>query len=1290
MKKYIFYTIATVVTFLTFSCSKDTEVQTPDKPLPVDPIVPTEKSVVLSGTVDATKVSSDNNGAYKWQDDDIITILTNKGTNREFTAGEAGISTDFSGHIPDTDDLNGGFALYPASENHSISGTTITFNIPNELAWGADASYMPMYAPITIVEQKPSASFKAVGGALKLILYNIPSGAAYLAFTAASKQICGEFIFDSTDDPDDPNDDPVIEGGDSDNAAEKTIKIDFSDNYSVNKVFYIPLPVVTLDGGFTIAILDSTDGELFSVTSTKAVPIARNQLVVAKPLNCTRILWHEDFSQYSKDEVPGAKSGENYHGATGYACVNGTSDTKIWEQSVAGGTSPEILIGKSGGYFTATGINCSGINTMAITFKKNGNALTVSATDGITISGSTSGSGTKTLTLTNNSLSSFDLTFSAGSDNVRLDDIVLSTVPEAFTAPTISAGAEELTIDVGQSSASTTASLANEVDGLGINWKFSGANADKFEATLDNTTLTVTAKETNTSASDYTATLTLKATGAVSKEIAITQKTNVVPNPTVTVTPGDSKFTATWTADENATSYVAYLHTAATENPAEDGTNITSSISNSGSAYSITDYPATNGTGYHLYIKVNGVNEGYSAHSGYAESTFTPSTTIVWDLQSIAVTHAPTKTVYSSGEYFNPAGLEVTATFEEHGNTSNTKEEVVNNNDLTFSPSTSTALTSSDNSVTISYTVGGTTKTASQAIAVDCVALDWSYPASWTDGTAATSAGLTAISGVTVSGLGSDYAAANAPYRIKLDTTGDYIVIKTDSVIGAVSVKYKMIGGGTSSSISFQESSDGTLYTDVESLSISGAQNSEGVLTTTASFKAASRYVKLVFTKGSNVGIGGISITQGDTTVWDLKSIAVTTPPTKTTYVAGENFDPTGMVVTATYEDHAHVKTDKNETIANNALTFSPTTSTALTTENTAITITFSGKSTSQTITVNAVYAITIDGATVNGTVAADKSSAIAGATINLTASPSSGYVLDEWNVHKTGDSSTKVTVTNNSFTMPAYGVTVSATFSAVPTIGINKSSITGVAAAGVTNASESGVYSFYNGATDADVTVTCDEAIVTAASKNNGALTYTVASNSGAARDGWIKVQYGTEDPHTITVSQLAGAVTPTAVYTANFEGNSEHRTEGNNSYTSNQYTVSGTTWSLTYGDCVTTGSPLAGTANIMVRIAKKTTNSPIALTANVLSASSTITKVTFLSSLGSNVSLTLEYYNGTSWNSVTASKDTNVDATYGYSATIPNVNTSDFRLRFTWSVSSSTSSNRDSKLDNIIVYGY
>ncbi len=77
------------------------------------------------------------------------------------------------------------------------------------------------------------------------------------------------------------------------------------------------------------------------------------------------------------------------------------------------------------------------------------------------------------------------------------------------------------------------------------------------------------------------------------------------------------------------------------------------------------------------------------------------------------------------------------------------------------------------------------------------------------------------------------------------------------------------------------------------------------------------------------------------------------------------------------------------------------------------------------------LYAITIDDATVNGEVAAGVAEAIAGEEVTVTATPDDGYMLDAWNVYKTGESGTKVTVAAGKFTMPAYAVTVSATFKA-------------------------------------------------------------------------------------------------------------------------------------------------------------------------------------------------------------------------------------------------------------------
>ncbi len=59
----------------------------------------------------------------------------------------------------------------------------------------------------------------------------------------------------------------------------------------------------------------------------------------------------------------------------------------------------------------------------------------------------------------------------------------------------------------------------------------------------------------------------------------------------------------------------------------------------------------------------------------------------------------------------------------------------------------------------------------------------------------------------------------------------------------------------------------------------------------------------------------------------------------------------------------------------------------------------------------------------------AEASCAAAGDTVTLTAVPASGYTHSSWSVYRTGDTSTVVSVSGNTFTMPAYAVTVEAVF---------------------------------------------------------------------------------------------------------------------------------------------------------------------------------------------------------------------------------------------------------------------
>lgn len=77
--------------------------------------------------------------------------------------------------------------------------------------------------------------------------------------------------------------------------------------------------------------------------------------------------------------------------------------------------------------------------------------------------------------------------------------------------------------------------------------------------------------------------------------------------------------------------------------------------------------------------------------------------------------------------------------------------------------------------------------------------------------------------------------------------------------------------------------------------------------------------------------------------------------------------------------------------------------------------------------------AVTIDNSIENGSVevsgATDLAQVTVGTELTLSNTPASGYKLSAYDVYKTDEPSTKVTVTNGKFTMPDYDVTVSATF---------------------------------------------------------------------------------------------------------------------------------------------------------------------------------------------------------------------------------------------------------------------
>lgn len=194
---------------------------------------------------------------------------------------------------------------------------------------------------------------------------------------------------------------------------------------------------VTLVGEGSTVITASYAGNVTYKPSTKTY-----NLTVINENPALVSIWSEDFSSFSAEDVPDA-------GTYGYSCTNGGGTTKIYEDNNAGGTSPELLVGKSNGTFTATiplvtsTYGYSG--DLTLSFRSNAYSVNVNTTtDGITVDGEANAGEGKTFNTKDTHKITFKgvttetenitIVFTATtSSNVRIDDIVLKGVQAAIT-----------------------------------------------------------------------------------------------------------------------------------------------------------------------------------------------------------------------------------------------------------------------------------------------------------------------------------------------------------------------------------------------------------------------------------------------------------------------------------------------------------------------------------------------------------------------------------------------------------------------------------------------------------------------------------------------------------------------------------------------------------------------------------------------------------------------------------------------------------------------------------------
>lgn len=294
-------------------------------------------------------------------------------------------------------------------------------------------------------------------------------------------------------------------------------------------------------------------------------------------------------------------------------------------------------------------------------------------------------------------------------------------------------------------------------------------------------------------------------------------------------------------------------------------------------------------------------------------------------LSSIAVTTPPNKTEYTAGESFDPTVMVVTATYSDGHQGAVTG--------YTYSPDG--PLTTADNEITISYTEGETTVTAKQPITVKpSPAAPVILTATLNNGVvnAAYSGQIIALgdelsysvkNGTTLpAGLGLDEKSGTITGTPTAEGTTSFTLVVTNthgSTEQALTIVVDQTATVTTHTItaSLNDADRGTILPagDAEGKTTVDDGNSQSyIIKANEGYRLSDILIddQSIGTIPDN-GVYTFTDVKADHTITgifsrkpatvELERIAITTEADKLTYNAGENFDKTGMVVTAYYND---------------------------------------------------------------------------------------------------------------------------------------------------------------------------------------------------------------------------------------------------------------------------------------------------------------------------------------------------------------------------------------------------
>ncbi len=146
------------------------------------------------------------------------------------------------------------------------------------------------------------------------------------------------------------------------------------------------------------------------------------------------VLWSENFAHFGTNtpSVAGTGTGTAIWEEATITYAQSSANTKGYNEALAGGTSPELLLAKSNTTWTISGIPTGGATEMALSFKSNKTTFAVTtSTANLSISGSQK-SWTISVDEGKDTPVTFDLVIkNTGSSNARIDDVALTVVTAA-------------------------------------------------------------------------------------------------------------------------------------------------------------------------------------------------------------------------------------------------------------------------------------------------------------------------------------------------------------------------------------------------------------------------------------------------------------------------------------------------------------------------------------------------------------------------------------------------------------------------------------------------------------------------------------------------------------------------------------------------------------------------------------------------------------------------------------------------------------------------------------------